>query len=61
MAAKKFVATAEESPNGERVRQHHEELSAVPSILPALALLIPFAGALWARIKIGRKKAADQS
>jgi hypothetical protein len=42
------------------VRRHHEELAAAPSILPALALLIPFAGALWARIKTGRKTGADQ-
>lgn len=33
---------------------HHEELVAVPSILPALSLLIPLAGALWARIKSGQ-------
>jgi hypothetical protein len=36
----------------QHMRGHHEELSA---ILPALALLIPFAGALWARVKPGRK------
>jgi hypothetical protein len=33
------------------MNHHHEELVAVPSMLPALSLLIPFAGALWARIK----------
>jgi hypothetical protein len=47
------------NPTGERVRRHHEALAAAPSILPALALLIPFAGALWARIKAGRKRGAD--
>jgi hypothetical protein len=34
------------------VRRHHEELS----MLPALSLLLPFAGALWLRIKTGRPK-----
>jgi hypothetical protein len=34
------------------MRRHHEELS----ILPALSLLLPFAGALWLRIKTGRPK-----
>ena len=38
------------------MRRHHEELAAAPSIVPALSLLIPFAGALWARIKTARKK-----
>lgn len=33
------------------MRQHHEELIAAPAILPALSLLIPFAAALWARIR----------
>ena len=33
------------------MRRHHEELTTVSSILPALALLIPFAGALWTRIR----------
>jgi hypothetical protein len=34
------------------MRRHHEELS----VLPALSLLLPFAGALWLRIKsIGRR------
>jgi hypothetical protein len=33
------------------MRRHHEELATVSSILPALALLIPFAGALWARVR----------
>jgi len=32
------------------MRRHHEELS----ILPTLSLLLPFAGALWLRIKTGR-------
>jgi hypothetical protein len=36
------------------MRRHHEELVVAPSIIPALALLLPFAGALWARIKAGR-------
>lgn len=35
------------------VRRHHEELAAA---LPALSLLLPFAGALWVRIKTGRKR-----
>jgi hypothetical protein len=34
------------------MRRHHEELS----MLPALSLLLPFAGALWLRIKTGRPK-----
>ena len=38
------------------MRRHHEEIAAAPSIVPALSLLIPFAGALWARIKTARKK-----
>ena len=38
------------------MRRHHEELAATPSIVPALSLLIPFAGALWARIKTAQKK-----
>ena len=42
------------------VRRHHEELAALPSILPALSLLVPLAGALWVRIKTGRKKGGDQ-
>jgi hypothetical protein len=33
------------------MRRHHEELAAAPAIVPALSLLIPFAAALWARIK----------
>ena len=33
------------------MRRHHEELIAAPSMLPALSLLIPFAAAIWARIK----------
>ena len=37
------------------MRRHHEEFAAAPSIVPALWLLIPFAGALWARIKTARK------
>jgi hypothetical protein len=37
------------------MRRHHEEIAAVPSIVPALSLLIPFAGALWVRIKTAKK------
>jgi hypothetical protein len=37
------------------MRSHHEELIAAPSLLPALSLLLPLAGALWMRIKTGRK------
>jgi hypothetical protein len=32
------------------MRRHHE------SLLPALSLLLPFAGALWLRITTGGKK-----
>jgi hypothetical protein len=39
------------------MRRHHEELTA---IVPALSLLVPLAGALWVRIKTGRKKGGDQ-
>ena len=42
------------------MRRHHEELAAVPSILPALSMLVPFAGALWLRIKAARKKGGDE-
>jgi hypothetical protein len=42
------------------MRRHHEELAAAPSILPALSLLIPFAGALWARIKTGQQKSRPE-
>jgi hypothetical protein len=38
------------------MRRHHEEFAAAPAIVPALSLLIPFAGALWARIKTARKQ-----
>jgi hypothetical protein len=41
------------------MRSHHEELTALPSILPALSLLVPFVGALWMRIKTARKKDAN--
>ena len=34
------------------VRRHHEELT----VLPALSLLLPFAGVLWLRIKRVRLK-----
>lgn len=43
------------------MRRHHEELVAAPSIVPALSLLIPFAGALWARIKAAQKKAPNRT
>ena len=43
------------------MRRHHEELAAAPSILPALSMLIPFAGAMWLRIKALGKKGAAQS
>jgi hypothetical protein len=34
------------------MRRHHEEIT----VLPALSLLLPFAGALWLRIKlVGRR------
>lgn len=36
------------------MRRHHEEFAVAPSILPALSLLLPFAGALWVRIKTAR-------
>jgi hypothetical protein len=41
------------------MRQHHEGLAATSAILPALSLLLPFAGALWLRIKTGKKKTGD--
>jgi hypothetical protein len=41
------------------MRQHHEGLAATSVILPALSLLLPFAGALWLRIKTGKKKTGD--
>jgi hypothetical protein len=39
---------------GEEVgmRRHHEEIT----VLPALSLLLPFAGALWLRIKMAGRK-----
>lgn len=42
--------------SGDDVRGHHEEIA----MLPALSLLLPFAGALWLRIKLGSKKDRDQ-
>jgi hypothetical protein len=33
------------------MRRHHEEIA----LLPALAILLPFAGVLWLRIKTGGK------
>ena len=38
------------------MRRHHEELTVAPAVLPALWLLVPFAGGLWVRIKSGGKK-----
>lgn len=43
------------------MRRHHEELAAAPSVLPALSMLIPFAGAMWLRIKALGKKHEAQS
>jgi hypothetical protein len=37
------------------MRRHHEEFAAASSILPALSMLVPLAGALWLRIKMARK------
>ena len=34
-----------------RMRSHHEELAAASTIVPALSTLVPFAVALWMRIK----------
>jgi hypothetical protein len=34
-----------------RIRSHHEELAAASTIVPALSTLVPFAVALWMRIK----------
>jgi hypothetical protein len=34
------------------MRRHHEEVA----VLPALTLLLPFAGALWLRIVTGGRK-----
>jgi hypothetical protein len=45
--------------SGADMRQHHEGLAATSVILPALSLLLPFAGALWLRIKTGKKKTGD--
>lgn len=42
------------------MRRHHEELAAAPSIISALSLLVPFAGALWVRIKTARKADRNQ-
>ena len=35
------------------MRRHHEEILAAPSILSALSLLLPVAGALWAMVHLG--------
>lgn len=37
------------------MRRHHEEFIVASSIVPALSLLVPFAGALWVRIKTAHK------
>jgi hypothetical protein len=37
-----------------RMRHHHEELAAASSLVPAISLLIAFAGTLWVRIKTGK-------
>jgi hypothetical protein len=37
------------------MRRHHEEIA----MLPALTLLLPFAGVLWLRIRTGSKKPRD--
>jgi hypothetical protein len=34
-----------------KVRSHHEELTAAATVVPALSTLVPFAVALWMRIK----------
>ena len=46
--------------NHGQMRRHHEELAAAPSILPALSLLIPFVGALWARLTSTKKTSGPQ-
>jgi hypothetical protein len=48
--------TPEASGREAHMNRHHEEISAVTSMLPALSLLIPVAGALWARIKFSNRK-----
>jgi len=50
------VASALPCGGSDAMRRHHEELLAAPSILPTLSLLIPFAAALWARIKTTPKE-----
>jgi hypothetical protein len=34
-----------------RIRSHHEALAAASTVVPALSTLVPFAVALWMRIK----------
>jgi hypothetical protein len=34
-----------------KVRSHHEEIAAASTMVPALSMLVPFAVALWMRIK----------
>jgi hypothetical protein len=55
MAFAACIATAGQA----HMRRHHEELSTVTSMLPGLSLLIPFAGALWARIKFGKANSRE--
>jgi hypothetical protein len=42
------------------MRRHHEEFAAASSILPALSMLVPLAGAVWLRIKMARKTDGKQ-
>jgi hypothetical protein len=37
-----------------RARSHHEEIAAATAIVPALSMLVPFAVALWMRVKSTR-------
>ena len=37
-----------------KVRSHHEEIAAASAIVPALSMLVPFAVALWMRVKSTR-------
>ena len=34
-----------------KVRSHHEEIAVTSTVMPALSMLVPFAVALWMRIK----------
>jgi hypothetical protein len=33
------------------LRSHHEEIAAMSTVVPALSMVVPFALALWLRIK----------